>query len=87
MEQVLGGHGAFTLGLLALCGGILGLKAGLWAVALLYAICAVGVIMLWFWENWEWLKISVRGTPGAVMISRQVLPARKGIGENGPANI
>jgi len=87
MEQVLGSHGAFALGLLGLCGGIIGLKAGLWAVVLLYIICAVGVISLWFWENWGWSKFSVRGTPGAVIVSRSVLPARKGIGKNGPANI
>lgn len=51
MEQVLNSHGAFVLGLLALCGGIAGLKVGLWAVVLLSTVCAVGVTALGSWES------------------------------------
>lgn len=87
MEQVLGSHGAFTLGLFALCGGIIGLKAGLWAVVLLSVVCMVGVSALWLWENWQWLRMTQRITPGALLSLRPILSTGKGTHKNGAANL
>ena len=66
MEQVLNSHGVFALGLLALCGGMGGLKVGLWAVALLSSLCAVGVLALWLGESRALLRVAGREEPAAM---------------------
>ncbi|MGH7966490.1 MAG: hypothetical protein ACRERD_32470, partial [Candidatus Binatia bacterium] len=80
-------HGAFALGLLALCGGILGLKAGLWALVLLSSVCTIGVMTLWFWENRGWLEVIQRGEHGVMVPVSPVLPVKEGVSSNGTANI
>ena len=87
MEQVLGGYGAFTLGLLTLCGGIIGLQAGMWAVALLSVICTVGIVILWLWENWQGLIITQRETSGMTTLISSGLSPEKGTRKHGTGNL
>lgn len=58
MEHVLNGHAPLALGLLALIGGITGLKVGFWALGICYLICASGLLTSWAWENRAWLGVA-----------------------------
>ncbi len=54
MEHILNSHGAFAFMLLGLCGGVAGIKAGLWAFGIVCLVSMPGLFALALWEQRCW---------------------------------